>query len=121
MPKLNYGGILCVSANKKQLEKLPKIQNRALWIACLCNCYTSNYSLHVKTHVLPLFLRRKFEIYQMMFSRMKSSSNIKNLAPGGCVTRYGVAKPPVFDTPKTTKFINSITCPRPCGPHCPTM
>lgn len=109
MSKLNYGGVLCVSARKSDLDKLQKLQNRALRICCSANRYTSNLTLHNRTNVLPLFLRRKLEIYQIMFKRMYVAENVSDPDPDKRVTRYNMARPPTFDVPKSAKFLNTIT------------
>lgn len=109
MSKLAYGGILCLSANKSQLDKLQKVQNRVLRICFQCNRYTSNLSLHQKAKVLPLCLRRNLEIYKIMFAKM-SNSTVSSTAPlKRRITRYGSSRLPVFDTPRSTRFLNTVT------------
>lgn len=109
MSKLSYGGILCLSAAKNQLSKLQKAQNQALRICYLSNRYTSNLSLHRKANVLPLFLRRKFEIFKIMHKRMSMVGSRMIVSADCRITRYGASNPPIFDTPRSAWFINTIT------------
>lgn len=109
MSKLSYGGVFCISANKKQLGKLQKLQNRVLRTCYLSDRYTSNIALHSKAHVLPLSLRRKLEICKLMYKRMNDPRLIKVSAPNSRITRYSVAKPPIFVTPRSKKFQDTIT------------
>lgn len=110
MAKLNYGGIVCLGAKKQELEKLQKLQNRALRICYSATRYTSNVSLHTRANVLPLFLRRKYELYNVMYKRLaKYNNNNVTVETPRPITRYSVARPPVFVNPTSYGFINSVT------------
>lgn len=110
MAKLSYGGVVCIGARKQELETLQKIQNRALRICYRASRYTSNISLHRQANVLPLFLRRKYELYNVMYKclsgRKSSPTNVRTPKPA---TRYSLSRPPSFTTPNSYGFINSVT------------
>lgn len=56
MSKLSYGGIFCIAGVKISLERLQKVQNRALHKCFKADRYTSNITLHGNARVLPLYL-----------------------------------------------------------------
>lgn len=56
---VDYGDILYNGANKKELNNIQKLQNRALCITSLRQRFTTNMSLHRQYNVVPLFIRRK--------------------------------------------------------------
>lgn len=110
MSKLNYGGIFCISAKKKDVSKLQKLQNRSLRICCRTNRYTSNIPLHRKSNVLPLYLRRNLDTYKIMFKRMVAEKReVIDNDTSRIVTRYSASKPPIFVSPRSNKFLNSIS------------
>lgn len=100
MAKLSYGGIACIGARKPELEKLQKIQNRALRICYCASRYTSNILLHKHANILPLFLRRKYVLYNMMCKRLavKPGAATSTSKP---VTRYSLASPATFVMPSS--------------------
>lgn len=53
-------------ATKSELDKLQKIQNRALRVANLSLRYTRNIDLQRKFKVVPLFMRRDKNIQKMI-------------------------------------------------------
>lgn len=75
MSKLSYGNVLCINASKDSLSRIQRLQNRALRICQCTNRYTSNIKLHQDTSVLPVFLRRKLDLYKIMYKRMLLSQN----------------------------------------------
>lgn len=109
MSVINYGGMLCTGASKLDLSRIQKFQNRALRVCTYANRYTSNISLHRDTNVLPLYLRRKLETYKLMYSRMLNAEQINPACDSRPVTRFTSSRPPVFDRPKSCRFLNSIT------------
>lgn len=56
---IDYGDVLYDGANKKELDNVQRLQNRALHIVSHCQRYTTNIALHRKYNVVPLFIRRK--------------------------------------------------------------
>lgn len=96
MSKLNYGGVLCMGASQRNLNRLQKSQNRALRI-CLCtDCYTSNLKLHRDSNVLQLFLRRKLELYKCMYARMLCLESNQT-----CSSLNSIASTDMADRPQT--------------------
>lgn len=119
MTKLNYGGVLCFGANQANLDLLQKFQNRTL-LVCLCvDRYTSNIRLHIDSNFLPLFLRRKMELYKCMYSRMfrleTNNHNLTSVSSSRSVvadlphTRFNLSRPTPIDKPNTKRFLNSVT------------
>lgn len=109
MSRLIYGGILCLGASKMNLARLQKLQNRALRICYCASRYTSNIKLHTDANVLPLYLRRKLDIYKSMYSRMlelERNPLDSDLRP---TTRFSSSRPPNFTRPTCDRFLNSIT------------
>lgn len=102
---------------KASLASLQKLQNRALRICMCANRYMSNLKLHVDTNVLPLYLRRKLEIYNEMYRRMLHAESSReadhtqsqSLDVNRATTRYSASRPPTFTRPNCVKFLNSVT------------
>lgn len=44
-----------------------------------------------------------------MYLRMNDTNMVKEPTPGTRITKYGAAKPPPFDSPRSARFLNSIT------------
>lgn len=115
MSKLGYGYVLCIGAQKNVLNRLQKLQNRALRVCFCASRYTSNFELHLKTHILPVSLRGKLELYKIMYKRMQaltvnqtitSEENPGNVHP---MTRYASARSPIFEKPRSSKYMESVT------------
>lgn len=119
MSKINYGNVLCFGAPKVSLGRLQKLQNRALRVCHCASRYTSNYELHLISGVLPIALRRKLDLLKIMYFRMlynrggdapaTTGGTAINLTQSRPLTRYSAARPPIFDKPNTTRFIESVT------------
>lgn len=109
MSKINYGGILCIGAAKTLLARLQKCQNRALRICFCANRYTSNIRLHMDANVLPLFLRRKLDVYKTKYVRMLSQERGSPVSHDRPITRFSSSRPPTFNRPNSVSFLNSVT------------
>lgn len=123
LSKLNYGNVLCTGASKVAVSRLQKLQNKALRICYCANRYTSNLELHTKAGVLPIILRRKLDLYKIMYNRalLKERSlppdvnspdvNSPVFEPNyeRPLTRYATSRPPTFVKPKTSRFLDSVT------------
>lgn len=105
--------MLCMGASKATLSRLQKLQNRALRICYIVNRYTSNYELHSNAGTLPVALRRKLDLYKLMYKRALLDANTQivpessqNERPN---TRYASARPLTFVKPKSSRFLESVT------------
>lgn len=88
---LDYGAIVYDSASPSSLEKLDKIQNTCLRLACGASKFTQIAALEVDCGVEPLFLRRQsLQIKQV--SRMIYSSYPINFQEKGWQYYYGLFK-----------------------------
>lgn len=96
-----------MSAPKAYVEKLQKLQNRALRISYLADRYTSNIELNKRAKLFPLYLCRKLEICKVMFKRMHCKPSTQSV--NRPTTRYNETNPPNFVAPKTQRFLSSIT------------
>lgn len=65
--KLQYGSLLYLNASLKESKRIQKLQNRALRICLMADQYTSNLIMHREAGVLPIELRRKLELYKLMY------------------------------------------------------
>lgn len=126
MSKINYGNVLCLGAPKVSLRRLQKLQHRALRVRHCADRYTSNNELNLISGFLPLALRRKLDLLKIMYFRMLNTSGgvtstdrvtdvdsvpVPSLTRPS--TRYSNARPPVFERPNTSRFIQSVTYQRP--------
>lgn len=118
MLRLGYGGLLYLGASKALLARLQRVQNRALRICMCSDRYTSNLKLHLGAKVLPLYLRRKLEIYKTMYSRMLRAERNNNATPeislekdrnARPLTRYQALRPPPLEMPNSVRFQNCVT------------
>lgn len=108
MSKLNYGNLLCMGVLKATVECVQKFQNRALQVCYCARCYTSNFKLHLESGVLPVHLRRKLDLYKIMYKPMLSNPE-NHPEQDHPLTRYGSAWPPTFDRPRSVRFLESVT------------
>lgn len=104
-----------MGASKATFDRLQKLQNKALRICFCANRYTSNYDLHRQSNVLAVILRSKLDMYKIMYKRMlliqsqtrnEFDDSREQIRP---MTRYAAARPPIFEKPKTAKFVESVT------------
>lgn len=109
MSKLNYGGLLCLGVQKTYLARLQKLQNRALRVCHGAYRYTSNIKLHIESNVLPMFLRRKLDVYKYMYNRILALERDCPVGHNGPVTRFSSSRPPTFERPNCERFLNSVT------------
>lgn len=100
MSKLIYGGLLHLGAPKTYFARLQKLQNRALHICYCADRYTSNINLHHDLNVLPLYLRRKINIYKCMYKLMLYFNRSEHTQEGR--PWYSSSQPPIFDRPKNS-------------------
>ena len=78
--KLNYGSIVYNSASDSVLEKLQKLQNKALRVILSCPKYTPLIPLIAESGELPLYLHREFFkiLDKISWQRYKSTNQRKN-------------------------------------------
>lgn len=68
LSRLEYGSLLCTSSSKKLVDKLQRLAYRSLRI-CFCQDKKLNiYEAHIKARLLPLKLRNKIHILNLMFT-----------------------------------------------------
>lgn len=111
LSKLTYGGVVAWSANAQELDKLQKVQNRALRIGLRTTRYTSNLTIHNTAKLHPLYLRRKLELLKLMFRRSRGmgiGSAKENHSDPKPKTRYNNTYPVELIRPHSTKFQNSV-------------
>lgn len=109
MSRLSYGGLLYIGAAKPLLSWLQKLQNRALRICFGADRYTSNLRLHRDSNILPLQLRRKLDVYKVMYNRMLNlSRSVESEVEGRPATRYALSRPPDMVRPRSEKFLKSV-------------
>lgn len=111
MSKLLYGCVFYYNAPLIARKQLQKIQNKALRICFLADRYTSNLTLHREAKVLPLVLRSKLEMYKLMYRESRRAWAEKendNIAPM-YTTRAQNAFPLIAETPRTNRFLTSIS------------
>lgn len=89
MSKIGYGGILCVGAAKATFQKL----RRSLRVCFCASRYTSNIRLHIDSNVLPLYLRRKLDMYKYMYSKMLAQEKGLVNSSTRPNTRFSLARP----------------------------
>ena len=75
LPLLDYGDVIYSGTSQKNLDRLQKIQNRALRICMNVQCYMSRIQLHISCNVMPLKLCRKMNLRKFMF-KQKSNANL---------------------------------------------
>lgn len=103
LSKLTYGGIVCWSAPVKELGKFQKLQHRALRICYKSDRYTSNLTLHGNAGLHTLHLRRKLELYKIMYSKTRTQTNDNGESVNLEIsTRYGSSNPASFVRPKSS-------------------
>lgn len=93
LSRLEYGAVFCMGSNCNLIDKLQKLLNKMLRI-----CYKASYThstndLHVQAKLLPLKIRRKIHLINLMFhvnkrNRMLHYTN-DTRTTGQRVTRQG--------------------------------
>ena len=84
LPYFDYGDILCIGSHGQSLDKLQRMQNRALRICLRAPPLTPIRTLHVQTGVPLLENRRRAHLLNFMYKR---KNNINYLANQGRNTR----------------------------------
>lgn len=105
---LEYGSIFldCLPQNYKC--KLQRLQNKCLRVVYHADRHTSNYELHQRSKMLPLEVRRRMGICNLMFKRICIDPNIV-LIPGRSGTRSQSYVNLRLLNPKNETFKRSIT------------
>lgn len=111
---IQYGLVfsLQIALYRRVKEMIQRFQNRALRVCCLCDRYTSNLELHVQNNVLPIDLRCKMDILNLMYNI--AYRNHSNLDPErderlGPYTRLSAAPTLQCPRPNSSKFLQSIS------------
>lgn len=67
LAKLQYGFSFLTNCSSRTKKMVQHFQNKALHVCCLGNRYTSNHELHHQNNVLPIELRCKTEVLNLMY------------------------------------------------------
>lgn len=115
---LDYGDVFYDCAAKKDLDKLQKLQNRALRIANQASRYTRNIDLHRRYKIVPLYMHREKNIQKLIHTYL--SHNLEDvdfpwdnegldntLAQSSIVTRQMSAPFVPLKHPNSTRYKNS--------------
>lgn len=112
---IQYGLVfsLQIALYRRVKEMIQRFQNRALRVCCLCDRYTSNLELHVQNNVLPIDLRCKMDILNLMYNI--AYRNHSNLDPErderlGPYTRLSAAPTLQCPRPNSSKFLVYFLC-----------
>lgn len=65
--KMQYGLLVTLNCTQSEQGKIQKLQNRALRICLLAGRYVSNLTLHNCCNVLPIALRCKVKLLNLMY------------------------------------------------------
>ena len=105
LPYLDYGDIIFINSNQKQLKKLQTLQNRALRTCLNTRLETPIEILHQSIQIPKLNARREAHLINFMF---KYRNNNKFLNNRNVRTRLHDA--PVFNTvkPNNEKYKNNV-------------
>lgn len=114
---IDNGNVFYDCAGKGNLDKIQKLQNRALRIVSLVPRYISNIELHKKFNVLPLHLRRARNLQKLMHNHLLQninqidfpwSSNEDNTRDS-MLTKLRYAPYILLKIPKSTKYKDCCT------------
>lgn len=116
LPIIDYGDVFYDCASKNTLDRIQKLQNRALRKVSLAQRFTSSIELHTKFNVLPLYMRRVKNLQKLMHSYLLHNinqidfpwSSAEGDAEGSRVTRLRSAPYVPLKTPKTSKYKDSF-------------
>ena len=78
LPYFDYGDIFCIGSHEKSLDKLQKMQNRALRICLKAPLLTSVKSLHLVANVPLLVNRRQAHLLNFMYKRKSNTNYLAN-------------------------------------------
>lgn len=71
LPILDYGDVFYSCVPNTYLDKIQKLQNKALRIVDLSPRYTSNIHLHNKYQVIPLYIRRRNNLLKLVHTYLR--------------------------------------------------
>ena len=77
-PLLDYGDIIYSATSDRNLARIQKLQNRGLRICLNNHVYVSRIQLHQTCEVLPLKIRRKYNLRKYMFKQKENQNIIVN-------------------------------------------
>lgn len=114
LPILDYGDIFYNCLPNVVLDKIQRVQNRALRIADLADRYVSNVELHQKYYVQPLFIRRRINQLKMVHTYLRHHLDDNELGWGHSslnanirLTRQTAAPYIPLKLPKSSRYSKS--------------
>lgn len=80
LPVIDYGDVFYGCVPNILLDRVQKLQNKALRIIDLPPRYTSNLDLHVRYQVIPLFIRRRNNLLKMVHMYLRHNLDDLDIA-----------------------------------------